>query len=222
MQRRILSIVIICLVLAFYAFLNSGFFLVEHLAWSGTKYLEINELLSYTTFYPQNVFRVNRQLLSTEIAEHPWVRQVGVSWRWPNRLIINVTERKPLAIIPVEESWFLLDQDGVLLPPPLGTQVTALPLITNIEIGNLEKLRTIARIINNIPDNLGELISEWNAEEQMLITRQGTQVFLGDLRDLDQKFTRLELIFDDLTRRGIIAKRIDLRILNSPVIVEER
>lgn len=220
MQRRILSIAIIGLVLMLYAFLNSSYFYAEELEWADTKNIVNTELVAYTTFYPQNVFCVDRQLIVDQLLEHPWVKQVGINWQWPNRLIVNITERNPIAMIPVEGSYLFLDQEGVLLPPSLNLQMLTLPIITNADIEELERLRVIARVLSDMPEDLYELISEWNYEQQILITRQGTQIYLGDLRDLERKFVRLDLILNDLKRRGIVAQRIDLRILNSPVIVE--
>lgn len=220
MQRRIISIVIIILVLAVFSFLNSNFFLTEELEWEGVKYLKVHQLSARTSFVPQNVFRVDQKVLAKQVSEHVWVKSADVRWRWPNRLIISITERTPIAMVPIHDSWFLLDDEGVLLPLPIGFTMYSLPLITNADPNDSDMFETIARLLSSVPLELYEYLSEWNAKEQILVTRDGTQVLFGDLRDLNLKFATLELILDDLAGRNVTAKRIDLRVLNSPVIVE--
>ncbi|NMB38184.1 MAG: FtsQ-type POTRA domain-containing protein [Firmicutes bacterium] len=220
MQRRIISIVITILVLAVFSFLNSSFFLAEELEWEGVKYLNIHQLSARTSFVPQNVFRVDQTALVKQVSEHIWVKSADVRWRWPNRLIVNVVERNPIAMVPIDDSWFLLDDEGVLLPFTTAFAEYSLPLITKVELNDSDTFETIARFLSSIPLGLYEYLSEWNAQEQILVTRDGTQVLFGDLRDLNVKFMTLELILGDLASRNATARRIDLRVLNSPVIVE--
>ena len=46
-----------------------------------------------------------------------------------------------------------------------------------------------------------------------MITRAGTQILLGNMRDLERKLTALELILEELSNRGASAKRIDCGLL---------
>lgn len=220
MRRRIIPIIIIILVLGLYAFLNSSLFVVGSLEWEGVNILDIGQLNEWTSFKSQNVFQIEHNLLATTIEENNWVKSANVKWRWPNRLVIQIKERVPLAMVPISENYLILDAEGLLLPPNEGLSVVALPLITNVAVNDQEVFRTIARILAHVPASLFESISEWNATEQTLILRNGIQIYLGDLRNLDQKFATLEMILLDLEVRNRAVKRIDLRILNSPVIIE--
>ncbi len=220
MQRRILSLVFIILVLGAYYFLNSSLFFIDELEWTGLTFISEAELLEQVDFSSNNVFRIDQSALANQISNHLWIKFADISWGWPNRLVVSVVEREAIGMIPSQDSWFLLDTDGDLLPPPRGFSFGSLPLITNIDSDNTDLFITIARLLTRLPANVYEDISELNAEEQILITRSGTQILLGDLRDLNRKLETLELVLADLSRRNINAKRIDLRILNSPVIIE--
>lgn len=220
MQRRIISIMIIVLVLAVYSFLNSGLFLFEGFDWEGIVHVDTGTLLDRTSFIDTNVFRIDKSIIVEIVKENIWIDSVNISWKWPNRFLIKVTERQPIAAVIDKDIWFLLDEQGVLLPLLASISIHDYPIITNLDIDDNELFRNIARVLATMPMDLYDYISEWNAEDQLLITREGTQVLLGDLRDLNAKFTALKSILDDLSARNKVAKRIDLRILNSPVVIE--
>lgn len=220
MQRRIISIIIIIVVLATYAFLNSRYFVLEQLEWVGLTLLSPNDLLDAAGSPRGNVFRVDKQALEDEISAHVWIKAAHVTWSWPNRLTVHVTERQPIALVVNDDSFFLLDREGVLLPPPRGFSYGSLPLVTNGDLEASEHLIAIARLLSRLPASLYDNISEWNSREQMLITRSGTQILFGSLRELDRKVAALELVMEELAKQKVVPKKIDLRVANSPVIVE--
>ncbi len=222
MQRNILSIVVCLLILGVFMFVNSSLFYIEYLEWTGIQYLTEEELLGYSGFSSQNILRIDTRLLANQVASHPWVYAASAKWSWPNILTVAVKERRPLAMVPIDSSWFLLDEAGVLMPPPLGIHMYALPLVTHMDPGSTEQLRATARMLMAIPVDLLDLLSEWNVAEGVFVTRQGTQIWLGDFRDLELKFETLELILADLINRNKTATRIDLRSVRSPVVIERK
>jgi len=47
-----------------------------------------------------------------------WVKDAAVARVWPNRLLVNVSERTPVAFVTLAPSRFgLIDEEGVILPP---------------------------------------------------------------------------------------------------------
>ena len=65
------------------------------------------------------------------IREVPWVREASVARVWPNRVIVRVKERTPVAFVRLNSSRFgLIDVDGVILPP--ATDRFKLPVLTGI------------------------------------------------------------------------------------------
>ena len=52
-----------------------------------------------------------------------WIRQASVARVWPNRVIVRVQERTPVAFVRLNASRFgLIDNEGVILPPlPTGS-----------------------------------------------------------------------------------------------------
>ena len=119
------------------------------------------------------------------------------------------------------DNWYILDELGHLMPPySSDLNFYQLPLVTNADLEDQKQFQIIARYLKRAPKDFYQVISEWNAGNQSLITRTGCHVLFGDLRNIEDKFIRLELILADLTKRGVVAQRIDLRVLDSPVILE--
>lgn len=209
---------VLLLVIAAYVFFNSPLFETDHLEWTGLVFLDEEELDAFVDFSPINVLRLDTSNLAKHIKKHPWVDEVKIRWRWPNRVQVTVLERKPLAMIPIMGGWFLLDPEGNLLPPPRGIAIYTLPLVTDIDIDSAEQLKTTARLLRSIPSWLEDYVSEWNVKTASFVSREGTQIVIGDQTDLDEKFALLKLILEDLTVQGVTPVRIDLRIPKSPVV----
>ena len=46
-----------------------------------------------------------------------WVKDATVMRLWPNRVLVRVAERKPVAFVTLGSRFGLIDEDGVILPP---------------------------------------------------------------------------------------------------------
>jgi len=216
--RGVISVLIVAVVVAFYLLCNSSFFETDQIEWTSLNYLRPHQLDAFLEFSPINVWRLDSRELKAALLEHPWIVSANVRWRWPNRIIVDVVERKPIAQLSSSQSWFLLDGEGRLLPPPVGTLDGSLIVVTNINVESTEQLVSTARLISSIPDNLMGYLAEWNWDKRAFITDAGTEVLIGTSVDLEQKFLLLERILADLAQRGEHATRIDLRIANNPVV----
>jgi len=66
------------------------------------------------------------------LLSHPRIEQVAVRREFPNRLIIHVRERRPLAIVRLDQLQYV-DRDGHLFGPLRDDDTRDLPLITGLE-----------------------------------------------------------------------------------------
>lgn len=88
--------------------------------------------------YGRSIFAVplderRRRLLAVD-----WVEDATVSRIWPNRLLVSITERQPVAFVSLplrgasgSARFLLVDAQGVLLDPPLRSQFT-FPVLTGL------------------------------------------------------------------------------------------
>lgn len=220
--KNALSVLVLALVVALYLFANSPFFETDRLEWTGLIHLSPEQLNAYLGLQVINVWRVDMRDLASTLMEHPWIASAKVTWRWPNRLIVAIEERRPVAQIPTEGGWMLLDREGTLLPPIQQQTFSALPIATNVDLTAPEQLVAAARLISLIPPRLLPSISEWNALKRALVTRSGVEILLGEPVELEAKFALLEQILEDLRLRGEQASRIDLGVPKTPVVTLQR
>jgi hypothetical protein len=60
------------------------------------------------------------------VASHPWVRSVRVAALPPDRLLVAVEEREPVALAPIGETTWLVDRSGLAFLPADGQPLPVL------------------------------------------------------------------------------------------------
>ena len=66
----------------------------------------------------RNIFALDLAAEAGRVERVPWVESAAVSRVFPDRLVVNVIERKPLAFANVSGRLMLVDSHGVFLPMP--------------------------------------------------------------------------------------------------------
>jgi cell division protein FtsQ len=67
---------------------------------------------------PVNIFRYSLSRARREVESMPWVRSASVSRVYPNRIVVRVTERTPVAFATIDGVLKLIDGDGIILDRP--------------------------------------------------------------------------------------------------------
>jgi Cell division septal protein len=104
-----------------------------------------------------------------ELLAIDWVQDASVSRIWPNRLVVRITERKPVAFVQVSSgggamTTALVDAEGVLLDPQRAVQLH-LPVLTGVAgsdslADRREKVKRFLRLqaeLGNLTDNISEI-----------------------------------------------------------------
>ena len=93
------------------------------------------------------------------IRDVPWVREASVARVWPNRVIVRVKERTPVAFVRINASRFgLIDVDGVILPP--ATDRFKLPVLSGVRPSDsADKRREGVRRVLRLVSDLGEAMA---------------------------------------------------------------
>src|SRR5580700_8807112 len=79
-----------------------------------------------------------------------WVEDASVSRIWPDRLVVRIHERTPVAFVLFRSGVLLIDSRGVLLDPPAQSQFT-FPVLSGVqeeekEDQRRERVRCLARV----------------------------------------------------------------------------
>ena len=78
-----------------------------------------------------NIWNVDPVAIETKIAKHPWVRRVLVRRDFPRRVVIDVEERTPKAIVGVGKLYFI-DADGVIFKEVDSGENIKYPMLTGV------------------------------------------------------------------------------------------
>jgi cell division septal protein FtsQ len=153
-----------------------------------------------------------------------WVHDASIARIWPNRVIVQVTERRPAAFIklPAEAMlrWALIDDEGVILDPPPKTAFS-LPVLDGVLRGESQEKRGIrVRRMQRLLKELGPLadnVSEVDAGDldDLRITEQAgggaVTLMLGD-RNFSSRLRNFLDHYSDIHRNMPQATSFDLRL----------
>ncbi len=79
-----------------------------------------------------NLLAVNVNKVRARISNHEWIESVNVERQWPNRLVIEVIERVPVAILNLPEGLYYVDSKGVAFAKVVPPEDMDYPLITGL------------------------------------------------------------------------------------------
>jgi cell division septal protein FtsQ len=189
----------------------------------GGRKIPKETLLSLTVMEGMpNLFSVELKEVVKRLESHPWIEQVRVRKVFPYKIVIQVEERKPMAIIQLEELYYI-DTQGEIFTPVGDRDEYNYPYVTGLTRRVLEKdpveaKRLIAkalellRIVSQGKVAPLEEISEIHMEKAFGIhcftKAEGVEVKMG-WEDFEEKLKRLPLIWSDLRKRGFSAISID-------------
>jgi cell division protein FtsQ len=212
--------------------LSDSYFRVREVEVEGGRKIPKETLLSLTVMEGMpNLFSVKLKEVVKRLEAHPWIEQVRVRKVFPYKIVIQVEERKPMAIIQLEELYYI-DTRGEIFTPVGDRDEYNYPYVTGLTRRVLEKdpeeaKRLIAkalellRIVSQEKVAPLEEISEIHMERafgiQCFTKAEGVEVKMG-WEDFEEKLKRLSLVWSDLRKRGFSAISIDCSDLRRMVV----
>jgi cell division septal protein FtsQ len=212
--------------------LGDPYFRVREVEVEGGRKISKETLLSLTVMEGMpNLFSVKLREVVKRLESHPWIEQVRVRKVFPNKILIQIEERKPMAIIQLEELYYI-DTKGEIFSPVGDRDEYNYPCLTGLTRRGLEKdpveakrlitkALELLRIVSQEKLPPLEEISEIHMEKAfgiLCFTRaEGVEVRMG-WEDFGEKLKRLSLIWSDLRKRGFSAVSIDCSDLKRMVI----
>ena len=165
----------------------------------------------------KSYFATDLSDIKKELEQRPWVASAAVRRVWPDRLVIDIREEKPLAY------WAdgrLVSRTGELFRPPNPEVAGRLPRLA----GPDERVREVIRMAQTMNDRLvshglGFAGLELEARGAWTLTlANGIEVVLG--RDqVDKRFERFMTVYETrLASRSDEVSRVDARYTNGVAV----
>ena len=163
-----------------------------------------------------------RQLLTVD-----WVKDASISKLWPNRVLVQITERRPVAFVELPSrargkpsQFALIDADGIILRPQKAAKF-ALPVLTGVRFeeepaSRRDKVRLMLRMLEELGPLAGK-ISEIDVGEpaNVKVTEEAENraivLLLGD-RNFSARMQTFLGHYDEIHRTRPDATVLDLRV----------
>ena len=177
-----------------------------------------------------NIFRMSLDLRRRGVETLPWVRSASVTRILPHGLLVNITERVPVAYANVGGRVSLIDEDGMLLEKP-DNGAFDFPVLYGLEnLPSLDERRARLALFMEFMRQLGTeapragwVISEvYLADPEdlkaLLIHGQQTvQVHFGQ-KDFLQRFRNLLALLPEIQKTNDKLDSVDLRYRNQIIV----
>lgn len=203
--------------------LEDSFFQVKEVEIRGCQKIPEKTILSLAKIEGMpNLFTLPLKEISERVEVHPWVEHVRVRKMFPNKVLIHIEERKPMAILQLEEPFYI-DSKGVIFSRVGDQDGYDFPFLTGLNRQVFDKEPAVAkhliakaleflRIVDGERASPLKGVSEIRMEKifgiHCFTQAAGVEVRMG-WDQYEEKLRRFSLIWSDLQKRGITARSID-------------
>ncbi len=219
---------IIMMATAVYVLARSSIFEVKEIRVVGNNVLSEEKLVAASGInLGENIFQLDLKSSTQRIEIIPVIKNVEIVRVLPAAVEIKIEERQPLALLPIQDGFIQVDEDGVCLQNSdlLSSQV---PVVTGVEFETpspgekIEShlLETGLTVAKGLPAGLLPMISEINVngDQVIMYTLDGIQCRLGILGDVQRKGEVFMKVLEELKDKGKRINYIDLSLAESPVV----
>jgi len=174
----------------------------------------------FTANFDHSIFSVplaerRRRLLAID-----WVEDVSVSRIWPDRLLVRIRERKPVAFVLFRSGVLLIDAHGVLLDPPAQAHF-GFPVLSGLREDETEDQRSErVRALLRLQEDMGYMakdVSEVNAADPdnirivAQVENRAVELMMGD-GNFARRYQNFLAHYSEIGKRSPNVKSFDLRL----------
>lgn len=177
-----------------------------------------------------NIFRIPLSEARSEVEAIPWVKSASLRRVYPNHLLVEITERTPVAYVNLQGALKLVDAEGVVLEKPNQGSFD-FPVITGIDPAmsaadrkaRLALFNRFAQELNAQASGAGWLVSEVDlADDGDLVAvlaqgRETIKVHFGK-QDFGERFRTLVALLPEVQRTTPAIDSVDLRYRGQLVV----
>ncbi|MBW2560459.1 MAG: FtsQ-type POTRA domain-containing protein [Deltaproteobacteria bacterium] len=209
--------------------LCADYFQLKHITVSGCQRISEEKIKALAGIsLPLNILTLNLEKMERAIEESPWVRNASVGREFPDRLVIEVTERSAVALLKKGNDLHIVDRNGVVFKKFETGDSADVPVLTGFyRDGDLQSdlLRKAFAFLDYLSgsDHFPRI---WNVSEIYVddvydfsvVTDNHLFLNLG-FEDYEKKLKRLRKVMADLVRRGLEGRTLSIDLVDSSRVV---
>jgi cell division protein FtsQ len=203
-------------VLFIYAYnylLSASYFEIKEISVRGVKELTEKDILAMAKIQQRsNILAVSTDVVAGRIAANPWVKHIYVGRELPDRLVLDVRERTPIALLKQAGNFYLMDGEGVVFKKLSKGDDVDLAIVTGVNIQAkvqsallTEALKLLETLSTSDQHALLGTVSEMHVDEVFglsVLTDKGLHLKLGR-ENFAGKLHQLQIVLSDLEMRGM-------------------
>jgi cell division protein FtsQ len=170
--------------------------------------------------YEQSVFAISLSERRRRLLAIDWVEGASVSRVWPDRLLVRIRERRPVAFVFFRSGVLLIDRQGVLLEPPAQAQFT-FPVLSGIRESETEaqralRVRPFLRVIADL-GYMAKDVSEVDVSDPdnirivAQVENSAIELIIGD-SNFARRYQNFLTNYPEIRKRFPQARVFDLRL----------
>ena len=227
-KKRIASVVILfflflCIVSGIY-FFAMNYMPVKEIVFINNHHLKNEELKSLVNVRKNDgLFSVSNSEIYHGLKKSPWIKDAVIRKELSGRILIDVIEAVPFAILSLSGIPYLVSKDGVVLEQMKEGTVLFLPVIKDITPDKNKDAYTEALKFVSVLNDRMDLSSRGNIEitgprpEDIALKIDNISVKIGS-GNFDEKMGKLKFVMAEIEKRNMPVESIDLRFANRVII----
>ena len=190
------------------------FFRVRRVVIEGTRYAAPDEIVSRLRVDTTASIWDGVSPLVARVREHPQVREVRIRRRLPGTLVVQVTERPPVALVNTPTGLRVTDADGATLPvDPTAIDVDLPVLATRDTL----LLRLLSQVQDSLPALYAQVSDARRGPEGAVVLELASVRLLAGADVSSGRLAEALAVQQDLVTRGRTAVELDLRFRDQVV-----
>jgi cell division protein FtsQ len=130
------------LVLLYHQLLTSSYFCIKdikNIEIDGTRRLSPEVILHLANLgRDTNLLAIRPGQVERALMTHPWIARAELTRKWPDRVVLHIRERQPVALVQMREDLFYIDRQGELFKPLSPGDPHNFPVITGLKPENFK------------------------------------------------------------------------------------
>ena len=225
------------LVVLYYQLLTWSVFCIKdinNIEITGTHRFNRNQILEMAHLDSRtNLLALKPALVEQALQTHPWIAKAELERHWPNHITLRLTERTPLALVQLEDLYYI-DRSGSLFKPSSPSDPHDFPVITGLSreqfpAGQSSPSTVVSQaleLLELLQNTAGPLKSSYVAEINVDPER-GFTLYLSGLKtafylgstDLPEKIQNLIKVWPLLAQRGYLTRTARINLENSQRLI---
>lgn len=212
-SHKILKIFIIFFMLIFIMvlFLLSPIFNISNIIVQNNVRVSSNEIISLSGIkVGENTFKYVNFDMADKIKENPYIEEVKITRKYPDEIVINVTERTAEFCLKLDERFVYIDNQGYVLeitsedysvPEIIGfkTEITNESISTRLYENDLKELQNIIEVYDCIKNNgIEDKVVNFTVEDHRLVIGlvEDKLAYLENFTNINIKILSLKVILE--------------------------